>query len=80
MSVGPRFAPPAGRIARIVQAIDILSDNPHTGRPVRGGKRELVIGLESTGHAALYRYVPAIDTVFILAIRGQLERSYKPRR
>jgi plasmid stabilization system protein ParE len=57
-----------------------LSDNPHTGRPVRGGKRELVIGLESTGHAALYRYVPAIDTVFILAIRGQLERSYKPRR
>ena len=34
---------------------------------------ELVIGRDSHGYVALYRYVAAIDTVFVLAIRSQRE-------
>ena len=34
---------------------------------------ELIIGRDSHGYVALYRYVAAIDTVFVLAIRGQRE-------
>jgi len=37
----------------------------------------LVIGQASRGHVALYRYVSAIDTVFVLAIRSQRESGYK---
>jgi toxin ParE1/3/4 len=34
---------------------------------------ELVIGRGSRGYVALYRYVPEIDTVFVLAVRSQRE-------
>ena len=64
------------RIAEIIQAIDILGHSPLIGRPVRGGKRELVIGRGSRGCVALYRFVTRIDTVFVLAIRNQRERGY----
>ena len=42
----------------------------------RGDLRELVIGRRARGYVALYRYVPAVDTVFVLAIRGQKEAGY----
>ncbi len=42
-------------------------------------KRELVIGRRSHGYVALYRYVPEIDTVFVLALRGQREAGYSER-
>lgn len=67
----------AGRIGDIVQAIQILTHSPLIGRPVRGGKRELVIGRDSHGYIALYRFVAGIDTVFVLAIRSQRESGYK---
>jgi plasmid stabilization system protein ParE len=67
------------RIAKIVQAIDVLTHSPLIGRPARGGKRELVIGRGSRGYLALYRYVARIDTVFVLAIRSQRESGYKHR-
>jgi hypothetical protein len=44
---------------------------------VKGGKRELVIGRASCGYVALYRFLPDIDTVFVLAIRSQREAGYK---
>jgi hypothetical protein len=44
---------------------------------VRGGKRELVIGQASRGYVALYHYVAAIDTVFVLAVRSQREAGFK---
>jgi hypothetical protein len=50
------------------------------GRPLKSGKRELVIGSGSRGYAALYRFVSALDTVFVLAIRGRRERGYKHPR
>ncbi len=67
----------AQRIAEIVDAVQILANNPLMGRPVRGGKRELVIGRGSRGYVALYRYVAKIDTVFLLAVRSQRESGYK---
>jgi len=63
-------------IREIIQAIDVLEHNPLIGSPVRGNKRELVIGRRSRGYVALYRYVAEIDTVFVLALRSQREAGY----
>ncbi|MGL6205401.1 MAG: type II toxin-antitoxin system RelE/ParE family toxin [Giesbergeria sp.] len=65
------------RIDTILEALQILTLSPLIGRPVRGGKRELVIGRASRGYVALYHYVDAIDTVFVLALRGQREAGFK---
>lgn len=67
----------AVRIRDIIQAFDVLEGHPEIGRPAQGGKRELIIGRGSRGYVALYRYVPEIDTVFILALRSQREAGYK---
>lgn len=70
------------RIDELIEAIGVLAHSPEMGRPARGNKRELVIGSGARGYVALYRYVELIDTVFVLAVRAQRERSYKrrPRR
>lgn len=68
----------AERIAGIVRALDLLAESPRIGRPVRGGKRELVIGRRTRGYVALYRYAPRLETVFVLAVRAQ--REARPRR
>ena len=67
----------AARIQQIVQAVQILAHSPLIGRKVKGGKRELVIGRSSRGYVALYRFLPDIDTVFILALRSQREGGYQ---
>ena len=71
------------RLDDIIRAIDVLESNPLIGRPASGDLRELVIGRRArgyvaflAGYVALYRYVPEIDTVFVLAIRGQKEAGY----
>ena len=64
---------PASRVADIIRAIDVLERNPLIGRPVRADLRELVIGRRARGYVALYRYLAELDTVFVLAIRGQKE-------
>ncbi|MDT3678954.1 MAG: type II toxin-antitoxin system RelE/ParE family toxin [Burkholderiaceae bacterium] len=66
----------ASRIDQIVRAIDVLQQSPRIGRPVERDLRELVIGRKSRGYLALYRYVEAIDTVFVLAVRSQSEAGY----
>jgi plasmid stabilization system protein ParE len=68
------------RIEEIVQAVQVLASSPLVGHPVKGGKRELVIGTGARGYVALYRFVPAIDTVFVLAFRSQRESGFKRRR
>jgi plasmid stabilization system protein ParE len=65
------------RVREIIEVIDLLSHSPLIGRKVKGGKRELVIGRASRGYVALYRFVPDIDTVFVLAVRSQREAGYK---
>ena len=64
------------RMRDIISAIDVLEQNPLIGRPVGNDLRELVIGRRTRGYVALYRYVDEIDTVFVLAIRGQRESGY----
>lgn len=63
-------------IEEIIQAIAVLEHNPLIGRPARGDLRELIIGRRSRGYVALYRYVPELDIVFVLAIRSQREAGY----
>ena len=65
------------RIGEILQAISALEHNPQIGRPVPGDMSELVIGRDAHGYVALYRYVAAIDTVFLLAVRSQREAGYE---
>jgi len=65
------------RIAEIVQALDILEHSPFIGRPLGAGNQELLIGRGSRAYVALYRCVPDIDTVFVLALRSQRESGFK---
>jgi plasmid stabilization system protein ParE len=67
----------ASRIREIIQAISVLETNPLIGRPARRNKCELVIGRRAHGYMALYRYVPEVDAVFVLALRSQREAGYK---
>lgn len=67
---------PVLRIREIIEALNVLEHNPLIGRPANNGKRELVIGRRSHGYVALYRYVTELDTVFVLAVRGQREAGY----
>ena len=64
------------RIDEIIQAINVLAVNPLIGRPVGENMNELVIGHDAHGYVALYRYVAAVDTVFVLAIRSQREGGH----
>jgi len=66
----------ASRVGDIVTAISALERNPLIGRPAQNERRELVIGRGARGDVALYRYVPEIDTVFVLAVRSQREAGY----
>jgi len=67
----------ADRIREIRDAISVLETNPRIGWPARRNKRELIIGRRSHGHVALYRHVPELDVVFVLALRSQREAGYK---
>ena len=61
---------PGQHIGDIINALDVLEQNPLIGRPAANGKRELVIGRRTRGYLALYRYVSEMDIVFVLAIRS----------
>jgi len=65
------------RLGEIMQAIEILAHSPLIGRPVKGAKRELLIGRGPRAYIALYRYVVDIDAVFVLALRHQREAGHK---
>lgn len=78
--VGVEVSDAPERIAQLIDALQMLTHSPLIGRPVQGGKREMVIGRDSRGYVALYRYVPALDAVFILAVRSQRESGYKRER
>lgn len=69
----------AYRVSDIIAAISVLESNPLIGRPTEGGKRELVIGRGIRSYLALYRYIPEIETVFVLAVRSSREAGYPGR-
>lgn len=66
-------------IEDIVCAFDILQSSPLIGRPAdtHRGMRELVISTGSKGYLALYRFVPELDVVFVVAVRSQRELHYR---
>lgn len=68
---------PRSRIEEIIGAINSLEHNPLLGRPIHDEVRELIIGRQSRGYIALYRYIPEIDIVFVLAIKSQKDAGYK---
>ena len=63
--------------ALIFEALEILVQHPEIGRKVRFGQRELVISRGRTGYLALYRFLPHIDRILVLALRHQRESGYK---
>jgi toxin ParE1/3/4 len=64
------------RMQEIIDALSVLEASPLIGRAARRDLRELVIGRRTRGYVALYRYVPEIEIVFVLAIRAQREAGY----
>ncbi|MDP2450594.1 MAG: type II toxin-antitoxin system RelE/ParE family toxin [Polaromonas sp.] len=61
----------------IFEALEILALHPEIGRKVHFGQRELVISRGRTGYLALYRFLPHIDRILILALRHQRESGYR---
>lgn len=61
----------------IFDALEILTQHPEIGRKVHFGQRELVISRGRTGYLALYRFLPHIDRIVVLALRHQRESGYK---
>ena len=61
----------------IFEALEILVQHPEIGRKVHFGQRELVISRGRTGYLALYRFLPDLDRILVLAVRHQRESGYK---
>ncbi|OIP15336.1 MAG: addiction module toxin RelE [Comamonadaceae bacterium CG_4_9_14_3_um_filter_60_33] len=61
----------------IFDALEILVQHPEIGRKVHFGQRELVISRGRTGYLALYRFLPHIDRILVLALRHQRESGYR---
>lgn len=57
----------------IIDALDNLAQNPDIGRPVRGGKRALIIGRGREGYVAVYLHLPDLAIMFILAVSAPSE-------
>ena len=72
-------SPAASRRAAqaIIRQFDVLATQPGIGRPLEDEPdlRELIVSFGDSGYVALYRYSPAIDTVFVLAFRHQKEAA-----
>ena len=66
----------AASAAAIREAVGLLPRHPLIGRRIEGELRDLVISFGRTGYVALYRFLPALDEVRILAIRHQRELDY----
>ena len=67
----------AGSAATAIQsAVASLAAHPLIGRRIHGEIRELVISFGKSGYVALYRFLPHLDLVRVLAIRHQRELDY----
>ena len=63
--------------ATVIQsAVSTLGAHPLIGRRIEGEIRELVISFGKSGYVALYRFIPHLDVVRVLAIRHQRELDY----
>lgn len=60
----------------IIEALQLLAHHPEIGRKVQNAQRELAISRGRTGYLALYRVLPRLQRVLVLAIRHQREAGY----
>ena len=60
----------------IQSAVATLAVHPLIGRRVESDIRQLVISFGKSGYVALYRFLPHLDVVRVLAIRHQRELDY----
>lgn len=60
----------------IQSAVSTLAAHPLIGRRIEGEIRELVISFGKSGYVAMYRFIPHLDVVRVLAIRHQRELDY----
>ena len=60
----------------IQSAVSTLVAHPLIGRRLEGEIRELVISFGKSGYLALYRFIPHLAVVRVLAIRQQRELDY----
>jgi plasmid stabilization system protein ParE len=65
------------RMVSVRRAFELLADHPLLGREAEDGRRELILSRGKFGYVAKYRWLPAEDTVLILAVRHQVEVGYK---
>lgn len=70
----PGFAITAGK--EIIDATSVLQRHTLIGRHAPHNLRELVISKGRSGYVALYRFLPALDRIDILAIRHQRECGF----
>ena len=70
----PEFAIEVGK--EIIDATSVLRRHPLIGRLAPHNLRELVISKGRSGYVALYRFLPAVDRIDILAIRHQRECGF----
>ena len=64
-------------VQTIRDAVLILEPHPMMGRLVEEGRRELVMGRGADAYLALYRGVPAVEVVIVLAVRNAREAGYQ---
>jgi toxin ParE1/3/4 len=65
------------RMVSVRRAFELLADHPLLGREAEDGRRELILSRGKFGYVAKYRWLPAEDTVLVLAVRHQLEAGYR---
>jgi plasmid stabilization system protein ParE len=70
----PEFAIAVGK--EIVDGTSVLRRHPLIGRLAPHNLRELVISKGRSGYVALFRFLPAVDRIDILAIRHQRECGF----
>lgn len=63
-------------VQRIREAVMILEHHPLIGRAVEDGRRELVVSRGRSTHVVLYRWLPADDTILVLAVRDARQAGY----
>ncbi len=69
----------ATRAAQVIsQTLGFIEQQPNAGRPLDElpELRELIIPFGDTGYAALYRFEPADDAIYLLAFKHQKELGY----
>lgn len=63
-------------VQRIREGVMILERHPLIGRQVEDGRRELIVSRGRLAHVVLYRWIPADETILVLAVRDARQAGY----